>query len=75
MDRYDRVLESKAAWEEREDLRRDVEVRERDPRAAQLMREQLSELLRMHDAPLDEQLAEATLVDLWMTSVSRGRPV
>jgi len=26
------------------------------------MREQLSELLRMHDAPLDEQLAEATLV-------------
>ena len=48
--------------EEREDLGRDVEVRQRDPRAAHLMREELCEILGMNEATLDEELTEAALV-------------
>jgi hypothetical protein len=62
VDRYDTVVHRDLLRQRREDLGSDLELRERDPRATELMGQQLRQLERVHQTAFDQELTQAAAV-------------
>ena len=60
------MIDRELCGHEREDGGIDLELRERDPRARELVRQQLRQLEGMNEATLHEQLSEAAAIGALM---------